>query len=85
LWTSPLQEAINEPMAVANGLLFGTDGTTLYALDANGKDNCSGGVCSALWSATPGGTGTVYSGPVVANGLVYASVGKSLVVYGLPG
>jgi outer membrane protein assembly factor BamB len=84
LWTSSVQEAIDQPMAVANGLLFGTDGGTLYALDANGKDNCSGGVCSPLWRVSLSGIGLVYSGPVVANGLVYASVGNELVAYGLP-
>ena len=82
LWTSALTEAAEQPLAVANGLLFGTDGTHVFALDAAGHNNCSGGVCAALWSATPGAT--VYSGPVVANGLVYVSVGNKLVAYGLP-
>jgi hypothetical protein len=87
MWTSTTAEAIDAPMSVANGVLYGNDNnSSLFALDASGHTNCTGSVCSPLWSATPTTSGTLfYSGPVVANGLVYATVGDDLVAYGLPG
>jgi hypothetical protein len=42
-------------------------------------------VCSPLWSATPTTSSTFIYSDVVANGLVYATVGNNLVAYGLPG
>jgi hypothetical protein len=87
LWTSTTADAVDAPMSVANGVLYGNDdNNSLFALDASGHTNCSGSVCSPLWSATPPTSGTLfYSGPVVANGLVYATVGNDLIAYGLPG
>jgi hypothetical protein len=86
MWTSTAAEAIDAPMSVANGVLYGTDNNSLFALDASGHKNCTGSVCSPLWSATPPTSGNLfYSGPVVANGLVYATVGDDLVAYALPG
>ena len=84
LWTSASTETADAPMSVANGVLFGADDKNLYALDASGHTNCSGSVCSPLWTATPTTSSTfIYSGPIVANGFVYATVGNDLVAYGL--
>ncbi len=60
--------------AVANGVVYITSDTTLYAFAAAGDTNCSGGTpksCLPLWQADlPSGTG-FGTAPVVSNGFVF--------------
>ncbi len=71
-------------LALGGAVLYGTDGTDVYAYDAGGSSGCSGSpkVCTSLWSA-PG------TGAIVANGTLYVSTKGSsgngeVVGYGLP-
>ena len=80
LWTATAAGS-GEPPAVANGVVYissstGYDGS-LYAFDAAGNLNCAGTpkTCAPLWTAPapprPTGYSNAFSGPAVANGLVY--------------
>ena len=56
--------------ASSNGVVYvGSNDAKLYAFDANGVTNCSGGACTPLWTATTGGA--IASSPSVAGGVVY--------------
>jgi hypothetical protein len=70
--------------AIGGSVLYGTDGTNVYAYDAGGSAGCSGTpkICGSLWSA-PG------TDAIIANGMLYASTTNSsghgeVVAYGLP-
>src|SRR5262249_56700161 len=64
--------------SVANGEVYVTsDSFTLYAFDAAGVTNCSGTptTCAPLWTSA---AQNVYSGPAVANGVVYVGSADGL-------
>jgi PQQ-like domain len=74
LWTAPLGAAFSDyPVApaVANGIVYAANETTLEAFDASGVTNCSGTPksCQPLW----GDNVSTISSPSIANGLVFVS------------
>jgi hypothetical protein len=74
LWTAPLGDAFSSyPVApaVANGIVYAANATTLEAFDARGVTNCSGTpkTCQPLW----GDNVSTISSPSIANGLVFVS------------
>ena len=74
LWTAPLGAAFSDfPVApaVANGVVYAANSTTLEAFDASGVTNCSGTpkTCQPLW----GDNVSTISSPSIANGLVFVS------------
>jgi outer membrane protein assembly factor BamB len=76
-WTGATAARVFSSPAVANKVVYvGSDDHELYAFDALGGDaSCSGvpRTCTALWTATTGGT--IDSSPAVTGGVVY--VGSS--------
>lgn len=59
LWVAPLANAVNTSLVVVNDVLYlGTTDRKLYAFDATGNTNCSGGgaprSCLAIWTAPTG-------------------------------
>jgi outer membrane protein assembly factor BamB len=78
LWTASVGNFVSDP-AVAGGVVYvGSGDDKLYAFDAAGKTNCSGGpptkTCAPLWTATTGGF-LDFSSPAVAGGVVYIGSG----------
>ena len=64
------------PLAVANGMVY----NDYQAFSANGTTGCSGSprVCTALLSFTaPNFSDPFHAGPVVANGVLYATSGNA--------
>ncbi len=75
LWTA---SGVSGPLAVANGMVY----NDYQAFSANGTTGCSGSprVCTALLSFTaPNFSDPFYAGPVVANGVLYATSGNGAV------
>jgi outer membrane protein assembly factor BamB len=69
-WSAPIGAAISSPSVVDGVVYFGAS-ATLYAFDAAGNTNCSGGpkTCAPLWTADT--TFTVTTPPTIAGGVVY--------------
>jgi hypothetical protein len=80
MWTTsgvPVSTAGGGTPAIANGVIYIADGSTLYAFDATESAACSGTpkTCAPLWTATlsAGGATTV----AVAGGIVYVGTEDS--------
>src|SRR5439155_14154109 len=74
LWTGATGNAITSSPAVAGGVVYvGSYDDNLYAFDAAGATNCSGGpptaTCAPLWTGATGDF--IISSPAVAGGVVY--------------
>ncbi|MBV8950677.1 MAG: PQQ-binding-like beta-propeller repeat protein [Actinobacteria bacterium] len=73
LWSATTNAFVIASPAVANGTVYvGSTDHTLYAFDAAGQANCTGGpqrACTPLWVATA--DSELDSAPAVANGMVY--------------
>ena len=91
LWTAPVGDGhpvdVSSPSpAVAGGLVYGTIGAYVYALDAAGVAGCSGTpkVCTPRWTATPPGVpfGTHLT---VAGGRLFVSTQRGIEVYDAAG
>jgi outer membrane protein assembly factor BamB len=69
VWSAPLGDWVHTSPAFANGILYGgaNDGR-LYAFDAF--------TGAPRWSRLLTPTGGIFSGPTVANGVVYATTGQ---------
>jgi PQQ-like domain len=74
------------PPAIANGDIYITVGSTLYAFDATESASCTGTPkkCAPLWTATM--SSTVSTGVIVADGVVYVGTDYSgLYAFGTSG
>jgi outer membrane protein assembly factor BamB len=73
LWTATTGGPVVSSPAVSNGVVYvGSNDNKLYAFDARGITNCTGGTtksCAPLWTATTGDD--VRSSPAIANKTVY--------------
>jgi outer membrane protein assembly factor BamB len=75
LWTASTSAMMESSPAIANGVVYVSSSedsgdATLYAFDASGTTDCSGGVCSPIWRHAELGP-SISSSPSVASGLVY--------------
>jgi outer membrane protein assembly factor BamB len=81
LWRAVDLANSHTPPAVANGMVYvGSNDGTLYAFDATGNTNCTGGpptkLCTPLWE-DPVDHGALFTeGPAVADGVVYIGSSK---------
>jgi outer membrane protein assembly factor BamB len=83
LWTGPTAGPTESGLAIANGVLYvGTRIGDLYAFDADGVVNCSGGLCDPVWAGTTGAPFVV--GPIVVNGVLFAATSGNLYAFSLP-
>jgi outer membrane protein assembly factor BamB len=85
LWIATTNGELGSSPAIAKGLVYVPTGDTLYAFDAAGSVNCTGGpptkTCSPRWTASLN-SGNYRSSPAVANGVVYVgSAGHELYAF----
>jgi hypothetical protein len=88
MWTTtgvPRSEGNDGSPAIANGVLYLTGGSTLYAFDATESSACSGTpkACAPLWTAAMSGPG--YPTVAVADGIVYATTESGLYAFDAAG
>lgn len=73
LWAAATDSEVRSSPAIANGMVYVRTADTMYAFDATGTVNCTGGpptkTCTPLWTGT---TGPIeLSSPAIENGIVF--------------
>jgi hypothetical protein len=88
LWSAPAPGSASgaaSAAVVANGVVYAGYSTNIEAFSASGDLNCTGGVCTPLWTqASPSSGG--WDTPEVVNGMLFAKQfsGQPLSAYKLP-